>query len=81
MLVEATRLLESRQIANGRDIDRALIDGTGFSASKGGLLVWADTLGPAKIVELLKPFEHLGERYRPTDMLRKMAKHARRFYA
>ena len=80
MLVEATRLLEERRVASGRDVDRALIDGIGFSASKGGLLVWADTLGPAKIVELLKPLEQFGERYRPTDMLRQMARQTRRFY-
>jgi 3-hydroxyacyl-CoA dehydrogenase/enoyl-CoA hydratase/3-hydroxybutyryl-CoA epimerase/3-hydroxyacyl-CoA dehydrogenase/enoyl-CoA hydratase/3-hydroxybutyryl-CoA epimerase/enoyl-CoA isomerase len=80
MLVEATRLLEERRVASGRDVDRALVDGIGFSTSKGGLLVWADTLGPAKIVELLNPLEQFGERYRPTNMLREMAKHARRFY-
>ena len=48
-----------------RDVDLGVIFGLGFPPFRGGLLFWADTLGAAKIVELLKPFESLGPRLRP----------------
>jgi 3-hydroxyacyl-CoA dehydrogenase/enoyl-CoA hydratase/3-hydroxybutyryl-CoA epimerase/3-hydroxyacyl-CoA dehydrogenase/enoyl-CoA hydratase/3-hydroxybutyryl-CoA epimerase/enoyl-CoA isomerase len=44
------------------------------------LLFWADTLGAAKIVELLKPLEGLGERAKPTPLLLEMAKTGKKFY-
>ena len=49
-----------------RDVDLGLIFGIGFPPFKGGLLFWADTIGAAKIVEMLKPFEALG-RALPAD--------------
>ena len=40
----------------------------------------ADTLGAAKIVEMLKPLAPLGRRAEPTAMLLEMAKEGRKFY-
>jgi 3-hydroxyacyl-CoA dehydrogenase/enoyl-CoA hydratase/3-hydroxybutyryl-CoA epimerase/3-hydroxyacyl-CoA dehydrogenase/enoyl-CoA hydratase/3-hydroxybutyryl-CoA epimerase/enoyl-CoA isomerase len=37
-------------------------------------------LGAAKIVEMLKPYESLGARMQPTQMLLEMAKAGRKFY-
>jgi 3-hydroxyacyl-CoA dehydrogenase/enoyl-CoA hydratase/3-hydroxybutyryl-CoA epimerase/3-hydroxyacyl-CoA dehydrogenase/enoyl-CoA hydratase/3-hydroxybutyryl-CoA epimerase/enoyl-CoA isomerase len=37
-------------------------------------------LGAAKIVELLKPLEELGERAKPTPMLLEMARSGKTFY-
>ena len=45
-----------------------------------GLLYWADTLGAAKIVERLKPFEALGPRLQPTPLLLEMAASGKKFY-
>ncbi len=81
MVLEATRILEAKIVRDPRDVDLGLIFGTGFPPFKGGLLYWADTLGPAKIVEMLKPLESLGLRARPTPMLLEMAKTGRKFYA
>ena len=80
MLLEATRMLEDKVV---RDVARrrpGLDLGLGFPPFKGGLLFWADTLGAAKIVEMLKPFERLGRALQPTPLLLEMAKTGRKFY-
>ncbi len=81
MVLEATRILEAKVVRDVRDVDLGLIFGVGFPPFKGGLLFWADTLGAAKIVEMLKPLENLGPRTQPTPMLLEMAKTGRKFYA
>lgn len=80
MLLEATRVLEEKLVRDPRDVDLALIYGIGFPPFKGGLLFWADTIGLAKIVEMLEPLEPLGPRMQPTALLLKMAKSGQRFY-
>ena len=80
MLLEATRALQDQIVRDPRDIDLGLIFGLGFPPFRGGLMFWADTIGAAKIVEMLKPFEALGERMQPTPMLREMAQTGRKFY-
>ncbi len=80
MLLEATRVLEAGLVRDARDVDLGLIYGIGFPPFRGGLMHWADTVGAAKIVELLKPFENLGDRYQPTPLLREAAKANRGFY-
>ena len=80
MLLEATRVLEDKVVRDVRDVDLGLIFGIGFPPFKGGLFFWADTLGAAKIVEMLKPLESLGTRMKPTPMLLEMAKTGGKFY-
>ena len=80
MVLEATRILEDKVARDVRDIDLALIFGIGFPAFRGGLLFWADSLGAARIVEMLKPLEPLGERMHPTPLLLEMARTGARFY-
>ena len=80
MLLEATRILEEKLVRNVRDVDLGLIFGVGFPPFKGGLLYWADTLGAAEIVELLKPLEDMGARAEPTPLLLEMAAEGRKFY-
>jgi len=81
MVLEATRVLEAKIVRDPRDVDLGLIFGLGFPPFKGGLLFWADTLGASKLVEMLKPFEQLGERTKPTDLLLEMAKTDQKFYS
>ncbi len=59
MLLEATRVLEERIVRDVRDVDLGLIFGIGFPPFRGGLLFWADTLGAARIIEMLKPLQPL----------------------
>ncbi len=80
MVLEATRILAEHKVRDPRDVDLGLIYGIGFPPFKGGLLFWADTLGAAKIIETLKPYELLGPRYQPTPMLLEMAKAKQGFY-
>ena len=81
MLLEATRLLDDKIVRDVRDVDLGLIFGLGFPPFKGGLLFWADTLGAAKILEMLKPLEGQGERWKPTPMLEEMARTGKKFYS
>ncbi len=80
MLLEATRLLEDHIVRDVRDVDLGLIYGLGFPPFKGGLLFWADSIGAAMILEMLKPLESLGDRWKPTPMLVEMAKSGKKFY-
>ena len=80
MLLEATRVLEERKVRDVRDVDLGLIFGIGFPPFKGGLMFWADAVGPAKILEWLKPLESQGARYHPTPLLLSLAAAGRKFY-
>jgi 3-hydroxyacyl-CoA dehydrogenase/enoyl-CoA hydratase/3-hydroxybutyryl-CoA epimerase/3-hydroxyacyl-CoA dehydrogenase/enoyl-CoA hydratase/3-hydroxybutyryl-CoA epimerase/enoyl-CoA isomerase len=80
MLLEATRLLADKIVRDVRDVDLGLIYGLGFPPFKGGLLFWADSLGAAKILEMLKPLESLGDRFKPTPMLVEMAASGKKLY-
>jgi 3-hydroxyacyl-CoA dehydrogenase / enoyl-CoA hydratase / 3-hydroxybutyryl-CoA epimerase / enoyl-CoA isomerase len=80
MLLEATRMLEEKIVRDVRDVDLGLIFGLGFPPFKGGLLYWADTIGAAKLVEMIKPLEPLGPRFQPTPLLLEMAAKGRKFY-
>jgi 3-hydroxyacyl-CoA dehydrogenase/enoyl-CoA hydratase/3-hydroxybutyryl-CoA epimerase/3-hydroxyacyl-CoA dehydrogenase/enoyl-CoA hydratase/3-hydroxybutyryl-CoA epimerase/enoyl-CoA isomerase len=80
MALEATRILAEGKVRDARDVDLGLIYGIGFPPFKGGLLFWADTLGAAKLIEMLKPLTALGPRYEPTPMLVEMARNGGKFY-
>lgn len=79
MILEATRILDEKRVRDPRDIDVGALFGLGFPKSRGGLLHWADSLGAARVVELLKPLESLGERVGPTSLLLEMARTKGRF--
>jgi 3-hydroxyacyl-CoA dehydrogenase/enoyl-CoA hydratase/3-hydroxybutyryl-CoA epimerase/3-hydroxyacyl-CoA dehydrogenase/enoyl-CoA hydratase/3-hydroxybutyryl-CoA epimerase/enoyl-CoA isomerase len=81
MLLEATRSLEDNVARDPRDIDLGMIFGLGFPPFKGGLMFWADTVGAANLVEMLKPWEELGSRMQPTELLLEMASSDAKFYA
>ncbi|MEX2317746.1 MAG: 3-hydroxyacyl-CoA dehydrogenase NAD-binding domain-containing protein [Pirellulales bacterium] len=80
MLLEATRVLEDRLVRDVRDVDLALIYGIGFPPFRGGLFFWADQLGAAIIVEKLRQYSPLGQRFEPTAMLTKLAQSKSKFY-
>jgi 3-hydroxyacyl-CoA dehydrogenase/enoyl-CoA hydratase/3-hydroxybutyryl-CoA epimerase/3-hydroxyacyl-CoA dehydrogenase/enoyl-CoA hydratase/3-hydroxybutyryl-CoA epimerase/enoyl-CoA isomerase len=80
MLTEASRVLMEGIVREPGDVDMGLILGIGFPAFRGGLLRWADSLGPGKVLEKLRQYEKLGPRFQPTDQLRQMAKEGKRFY-
>jgi 3-hydroxyacyl-CoA dehydrogenase/enoyl-CoA hydratase/3-hydroxybutyryl-CoA epimerase/3-hydroxyacyl-CoA dehydrogenase/enoyl-CoA hydratase/3-hydroxybutyryl-CoA epimerase/enoyl-CoA isomerase len=80
VLLEATRVLEAGIIRDVRDVDLGMIYALGFPSDRGGLLFWADQLGAERIVQMLKPYESLGSRFHPTELLLDMARRRSKFY-
>ena len=80
MLVEASRVLEEGLVRHARDVDIGMIFGTGFPPFRGGLMFWADTLGAAKVIEMLKPYAALGKRFVPSELLTELARDQQKFY-
>jgi 3-hydroxyacyl-CoA dehydrogenase/enoyl-CoA hydratase/3-hydroxybutyryl-CoA epimerase/3-hydroxyacyl-CoA dehydrogenase/enoyl-CoA hydratase/3-hydroxybutyryl-CoA epimerase/enoyl-CoA isomerase len=80
MLTEATRVLAEGIVREPGDVDMGLILGIGFPLFRGGILRWADELGIATVMEKLRKYEALGQRFAPTPMLLKMAAEKRGFY-
>ena len=81
MLTEAARVLEEGIVRDAVDADMGLILGIGFPPWRGGLLRWADSLGAAKVIEMLKKYESLGARFTPPPLLKKLAAEGKRFHA
>jgi 3-hydroxyacyl-CoA dehydrogenase/enoyl-CoA hydratase/3-hydroxybutyryl-CoA epimerase/3-hydroxyacyl-CoA dehydrogenase/enoyl-CoA hydratase/3-hydroxybutyryl-CoA epimerase/enoyl-CoA isomerase len=80
MLLEATRALEEQVVADPRDVDAGLIYGLGFPPFKGGLLFWADTIGSAKLLEMVQSLQGTSKSLAPTKLLQEMAAANKRFY-
>lgn len=60
-------------VASARDIDFAMVGGTGFPNEKGGPLHFADQLGIERVLQELEEFRaSLGDRFWPAPMLRRM---------
>ena len=81
MVNEAAVCLEDGVARSPRDVDIAMVFGTGFPPFRGGLLRYADTLGiPVLTDRLSRLADAHGERFRPAQMLREMVREERRFY-
>ncbi len=80
MVLEAARVLEEGVVRDPRDVDLGVLFGLGFPAARGGLLYWADGLGPQQVLDRLRPLEPLGLRMQPGPLLLTMASEGRRFY-
>ncbi len=74
MIDEGARCLEEEVVANAEDLDLAIVFGTGFPPFRGGLMRYADTLGPTRIVEAMNALTAThGARFSPCNLLREMA--------
>lgn len=80
MLLEATRILEEGAVGDVREIDLVVLFGLGFPADKGGLLWWADALGPRRIIDMLSVLGTSEERNRLASSLESLARTDGRFY-
>ena len=80
MLLEAIRVLDEGIVRDPADVDMGLILGIGFPPFRGGILRWADTEGPSRIVEKLAPYGTLGARFAPPESLKAKAAAGGRFY-
>lgn len=81
MINEAARVLEEKKIKNARQLDMAMIMGTGFPPFYGGPLKYADAVGASKIAATLEGFAvKYGEKFTPCFYLQKLAKENSTFY-
>ncbi|HEV3083753.1 MAG TPA: 3-hydroxyacyl-CoA dehydrogenase NAD-binding domain-containing protein [Gemmataceae bacterium] len=80
MLVEASRVLSEGIVREPGDVDMGLILGIGFPPTRGGILRWADSLGLPRVLDMLKKYESLGPRFRPTEQMRRLAAEGKGFY-
>jgi 3-hydroxyacyl-CoA dehydrogenase/enoyl-CoA hydratase/3-hydroxybutyryl-CoA epimerase len=62
MINEAAMCLEERIVEDPKDVDFAMIMGTGFAPFRGGPLRYADSVGIAKITNDLRRLNEAGER-------------------
>jgi len=81
MVNEAARALEAGIVHRARDVDLAMIMGTGFPPFRGGLLRFADTIHTRTILSRLNEFEERhGARFAPAELIRRLARENRGFY-
>jgi 3-hydroxyacyl-CoA dehydrogenase/enoyl-CoA hydratase/3-hydroxybutyryl-CoA epimerase len=81
MINEAAYCLDDRIVASPAKLDLAMIFGTGFPPFRGGLLKYADELGPDRVANRLEDLhERLGERFEPSPRILRMAREKRKFY-
>jgi 3-hydroxybutyryl-CoA dehydrogenase len=68
------------RVATREDIDLAMVKGVNYPK---GLLAWADEIGPGQILERLEQLylEYGDDRYRPSPLLRRVAREDGRFYS
>ncbi len=79
MVNEAARCVEEN-VATIPDIDLAMVLGTGFAPFRGGPLRYADTRGPAHVVEALAKLAATAPHFTPCDLLQQMADRGGSFY-
>ena len=68
------------RVASAEDIDLAMTKGVNYPK---GLLAWADEIGTAAVYQRLEALqdEYGEDRYRPSALLRRMAREGRRFHS
>ena len=81
MVNEAAICLEDGIVAAPRDVDIAMVLGTGFPPFRGGLLRYADSIGiPIVADRLSRLAESQGPWFQPAGLLQTMVREQRRFY-
>lgn len=81
MIKEAALCLEEKIIERPDMLDAALIFGIGFPPFRGGLLRYADKIGPKAVTERLGAYAaKYGNRFAPPASLSEMAKTGKGFY-
>jgi 3-hydroxyacyl-CoA dehydrogenase / enoyl-CoA hydratase / 3-hydroxybutyryl-CoA epimerase len=82
MVNEAARCLEESIVGKVDYLDMAMLLGTGFPPFRGGLCAYADSRNISVVVARLKGLSNVyGSRFKPADLLVKMAEEDTRFYS
>ena len=78
---EAALMMEQGICDRPRDMDLAMIYGTGFPPYRGGILRYADKWGLKNVYDRLLELEkQYGIRFKPSDMVKDMAESGKTFY-
>lgn len=81
MINEASRILEEGMVKNAKQLDMAMIMGTGFPPFRGGLLKYADSIGVSTIVSKLETLvSKYGDKFSPSFYIQKLIKNNSNFY-
>lgn len=81
LCIETARCLEEGIVGSAAEADMALIYGIGFPPYLGGALHYMDEMGLDAFCALADRFADLGKLYHPTDAMRDMATHQRRYHS
>lgn len=82
MIDEAARCLEEKVVRKPRELDLAMVIGTGFPAFRGGPLRYADQLTIATVIAKIEKVYELSQFPRQvSSLLRSMNESGRRFYS
>ena len=82
MINEAARCLEEGIVDDPRDVDFAMVMGTGFAPFRGGPLRHADRIGIDKVTENLERLTRSRQpQFAPSDLLIEMTRQEKKFYS
>ena len=80
MVNEGAKILEEGKAIRASDIDIVWINGYGWPAYRGGPMFYGDSLGLGVVRDKMREFHaRLGEDFRPSQLLEKLANEGRRF--
>ena len=72
---EACKILQEGKALRASDVDVMWLHGFGFPRYRGGLMFWADQIGVQAVYEQIEQWhQRYGERWRPADLLRDLAR-------
>jgi len=80
MMIESARCLEDKIVASATEVDMGLLLGLGFPPFRTGALKYADRVGLDKLVSLSRKYQSLGNAYKVTPSMEKMATEKKTFY-
>jgi 3-hydroxyacyl-CoA dehydrogenase len=80
LINEGAKVLEEGYALRASDIDVVYLNGYGFPAWRGGPMFYADTVGLPKVYERILQLEkELGQRWKPANLLKKLAEEMKSF--
>ena len=80
MIIEGARCLEEKIVSTAIEVDMGLVLGLGFPPFRAGALKYADSLGAGNLIELSKKYLPLGNAYKTTATMDKMAADKKSYY-
>ncbi len=80
LINESARVVQNGIALRPSDVSVGMVLGTGFPPYRGGPLLYADLIGPRKVVDSLNKYaEKYGDRFRPCELLVETASEGRLF--